>query len=490
MKRVTLHLTFKKLKVMQMKKMILITAILFPLLSFTQTTIIGFEYWFDNEVANKISTNVTSPSLSLTINDKVNTNSLKDGLHLINLRSWDNNLKYSSVITEFFYKNTLTTASNKMITAYEYWLDNYPKNINSVTPNTVLQLNAIVDFSAIQDGLHVFNLRCTDDAGNWSSVVTDFFYKKASSSITNKKMTAYQYWNDNDFANAVTENVTHAEIFNLNKTIDYSNLADGLHVFNIRFKDDTEKWTSITSDFYYKKSSNSFSNKNIIAYQVWMDNDFANAILSTASASQPIFNLNAALAQTTPLVNGLHTLHLRFKDDAGNWSAITSAFFIKKSGEIAPKKITNYQYWLNNDFEHAVDKSVSPSAILDLNTFILPSNLTTKNNILNFRFKDDSGEWSSIVSEAFEDITLATVDNTLRNVEFYPNPFEENLNINLGKNYHEISVEIYDFSGKLAYQQKFNNKNLLQLQLKLNSGVYQLILKADDKVTSRKILRR
>lgn len=468
----------------------LIAAILFPFLCFTQNTINGFEYWFDNEVANKMAANVTSPSSSLTINDKVNTNNLKDGLHLINLRSWDNNLKYSSVITEFFYKNTLTTASNKMMTAYEYWLDNNPRIRNTVTPNAVFQLNTIVDFSAIQDGLHVFNLRAIDDAENWSSVVSEFFYKKSSSAITNKKITAYQYWNDNDFANAVTENVTHTDIFNLNKTIDYSSLADGLHVFNIRFKEDTEKWTSITSDFYYKKSANSFSNKNIIAYQVWMDNDFENAVLSTVSPAQQIFNVNATLAQTTTLVNGLHTLHLRFKDDAGNWSAITSAFFIKKSGEIAPKKITNYQYWLNDDFEHAVDKSVAPSATLDLNTFILPTNLTTKNNIINIRCKDDAGEWSSIVSEAFEDITLATKENSLQNAVFYPNPFENNLTIDLGKNYHKINVEVFDGSGRKVYQINFANKNLLQLQLHLNAGVYLLILKADDKITSRKILRR
>ena len=125
-----------------------------------------------------------------------------------------------------------------------------------------------------------------------------------------------------------------------------------------------------------------------------------------------------------------------------------------------------------------------------MNTIILPQNLTTRNNIFNIRFKDDYGEWSSIISEPFEDITLGTVENTLKEAVFYPNPFEEKLFINLGKNYHNISVEVFDFSGRTVYQNKFNNKDLLELQLKLNSGVYQLILKADDKVTSRKILRR
>ena len=82
------------------------------------------------------------------------------------------------------------------------------------------------------------------------------------------------------------------------------------------------------------------------------------------------------------------------------------------------------------------------------------------------------------------------LENTLRDVTFYPNPFDENLFINLGKNYHKIEVQVFDGSGRKVYHEEVSNKNLLELRLKLNSGVYQLVLKADDKVTSRKILRR
>ena len=89
-----------------------------------------------------------------------------------------------------------------------------------------------------------------------------------------------------------------------------------------------------------------------------------------------------------------------------------------------------------------------------------------------------------------QEITLATVENTLKDVVFYPNPIEANLNINFGKKYHKIEVEVFDGSGRKVYQNNFMNKNTVQLQLKLSSGVYQLILKADEKVTSRKILRR
>ena len=135
-------------------------------------------------------------------------------------------------------------------------------------------------------------------------------------------------------------------------------------------------------------------------------------------------------------------------------------------------------------------KDVTATSVFALNSIILPGTLTTRYNVLNFRFKDSSGEWSSVLSETFQEITLATVENTLKDVVFYPNPFEENLNINLGKNYHKIEVEVFDGSGRKVYQNNFMNKNTVQLQLKLSSGVYQLILKADEKVTSRKILRR
>ena len=548
-----------------MKKMIFSIMILFSFLSFINAQINGYEYWFDKDVGNKVSYTLSSPSDNVIVNQNIPTNSLVKGIHQLNFRSWDVNNKFSGILTEFFYKTSNNASVNKNIVAYQYWMDNQFQSavLENVTPQNILNINKIINVNLLQDGLHVFNIRFKDDVGNWGSITSDFFYKTNSISTINRKMVAYQFWTDNNFATATTENVSATEILNVNQLINVNSLVEGLHVFNVRFKDDYGFWSSITSDFFYKTSNNPLVNKNIVGYQYWMDKNFENAVLQSVSP-QSVFSLNQNISTTSlveglhvfnlrfkddkgnwssttsdffyktsnnPLINkkivayqywidkdfltaiientspnaildvsktinyntindGLHLFNVRFKDDAGNWSAITTDFFIKKTGVITPKNIVQYEYWFNEDYTHAIKSHVSPSSTFNLNTFILPQYLTTRNNIFNIRFKDDSGEWSSIISEPFEDITLATVDNTLKNVVFYPNPFEENLNINLGKNYHEITVEIYDFSGKIAYQQKFNNKDLLQLQLRLNSGVYQLILKADDKVTSRKILRR
>lgn len=473
-----------------MKKMIFSIMILFSFLSFINAQINGYEYWFDKDVGNKVSYTLSSPSDNVIVNQNIPTNSLVKGIHQLNFRSWDVNNKFSGILTEFFYKTSNNASVNKNIVAYQYWMDNQFQSavLENVTPQNILNINKIINVNLLQDGLHVFNIRFKDDVGNWGSVTSDFFYKTNSISTINRKMVAYQFWTDNNFATATTENVSATEILNVNQLINVNSLVEGLHVFNIRFKDDYGFWSSITSDFFYKTSNNPLINKKIVAFQYWLDKDFLTAITENTSPNA-ILDVIKTINYNT-INEGLHLFNVRFKDDAGNWSAITTDFFIKKTGIITPKNIVQYEYWFNEDYTHVIKTDISPSSTFNLNTIILPQNLTTKNNIFNIRFKDDSGEWSSIISEPFEDITLATVDNTLKNVEFYPNPFEENLNINLGKNYHEITVEIYDFSGKIAYQQKFNNKDLLQLHLRLNSGVYQLILKADEKITSRKILRR
>ncbi|MBK7587360.1 MAG: hypothetical protein IPI22_03035 [Bacteroidetes bacterium] len=64
------------------------------------------------------------------------------------------------------------------------------------------------------------------------------------------KIKSYEYWFDNDFMSKVTTNITPVVSYNLNGNIPTTGLPGGLHVFNVRFQDDSAKYSQVSSSFF------------------------------------------------------------------------------------------------------------------------------------------------------------------------------------------------------------------------------------------------
>ncbi len=72
----------------------------------------------------------------------------------------------------------------------------------------------------------------------------------------------------------------------------------------------------------------------------------------------------------------------------------------------------------------------------------------------------------------------------------YPNPTQENISIDLGSIYQDISIQISDVTGKVVGTYIFNNKQLLDIQLGQLKGIYILKIKADTYQTIKKIVKQ
>jgi PKD repeat protein len=155
--------------------------------------------------------------------------------------------------------------------------------------------------------------------------LSHFFYKiNPSTAPINRNIIAYEYWFDNDYANAVTQNVTSQQSLDLNTIIATGSINTGIHSFNIRFKDDSKLWSSVLSQFFYKipEQANLVSNK-ITTYRYWLDDDFAQA--NTVTLTTPIQQLNLIdNLDLTQVSKGIHTIHFQFKDSLNMWSVVTS----------------------------------------------------------------------------------------------------------------------------------------------------------------------
>ena len=79
--------------------------------------------------------------------------------------------------------------------------------------------------------------------------------------------------------------------------------------------------------------------------------------------------------------------------------------------------------------------------------------------------------------------------NLLSSLAVYPNPTSSDLNIQLDKTYNDINICIVNLFGDLVFSEKFNDRDLINLNLeKLWNGVYILFSEADGKAAQQKLV--
>lgn len=298
--------------------------------------IVGYEFWFNNDFANKTTTMVALAQ-QLMINQTVPTTGLNQGLNTLNFRSLDDYGKYSNIVSQLFYKtNSSESNGSPNIVAYEYWLNN--DYANAVLVNTPVQqqinINELISMSSLNNGIHNFNIRFKDNTGLWSSVSSNMFYKTNSSeSNGSPNIVAYEYWLDNDFSNAVVVNTPTQQQLNINELISMSTLPNGVHHFNIRFKDNAGLWSSVTSNLFYKTPQQIVTQNSITEYRYWFDNDFANVVNIAVTPNQNVNLMNNINLAHLP--KGKHEVQFQFKDSLGLWSVVLSDSIQKNSLLIA-----------------------------------------------------------------------------------------------------------------------------------------------------------
>ena len=138
----------------------------------------------------------------------------------------------------------------------------------------------------------------------------------------------------------------------------------------------------------------------IVEYQYWYDTDFTGRITNSIMATD-IYHLNQSLP-TEGLNIGLHNFHIRFKDQQGHWSSIFSEVFYKQRPvPIGTIKIGAYEYWFDNAYASKTVVNVTPIQTYSLIDSLQVNSLQTGLHNFHIRFKDNQGQWSSVIGEVF-----------------------------------------------------------------------------------------
>lgn len=289
-----------------------------------QNSIEGYEYWFDTDYENRVVTPV-APVDVLDLNLSLAADDLNVGVHTFNFRSWDSEMVFSSVLSQFFFKTPPSSGvTDPTILSYQYWLDNDFENAALV--NTALQpvvsVNELIDVDNLNVGVHTFTIRFRDNSGMWSSPLSQFFYKVPAQIANEPEILEYQYWIDNDYENAVLVSTPAQALVSIDELIGADDLNVGVHTFTIRFKDNSGLWSSPLSHFFYKVPETATDNQ-MVAYRYWFNEAFEAAVEVTLD--EPVQQLDLIESiDLTGLPQGDYTVHFQFKDDSDLWSVVTT----------------------------------------------------------------------------------------------------------------------------------------------------------------------
>ena len=316
-------------------------------------------------------------------------------------------------------------------------------------------------------------------------LIVNYLFIGFSSNAQNN-ISRYQYWFDSDYNSHIYTTVAPTENLQLNTAIALENIADGLHIFNIRFRDDNERWSVTSSQFFYY---NSLTANNINSYEYWFDNDINTNTLVVVAPTQQM-----QLIESIPIEDieeGLHIFSIRFKDTKDKWSIPVNQYFYK-TNQVTDNNITAYRYWINDDIDNATYVSISsPTQLLNLNEDIDFPDLALGDYTIHFQFKDTSDNWSVVTSDEFSLTSLSVIENEFKKlITAYPNPTKSDVNFDMGESYRLIEVKIFDNTGRFIQQETFSNLQKFRLNINNDSdGIYYIMLIADDKKATLKFIK-
>ncbi len=204
----------------------------------TRTNAVGkatmYEYWLDNDLAGKVTTNLTGSIVNLDID----ASKLTSGMHTFSFRCINADGRWSAPQTGYFLVTNHQDYTSTVST-YEYWLDGNYSEKHSVKGSEKV-INLSIDTDALCSGMHSLAFRTSDQYGKWSAPQTSYFFV-SKEKRGKQDVRAYRYWFNDASANAVVEQVSPAVIpFTLNTKLTVSDIITEVTKDNITMANDGE----------------------------------------------------------------------------------------------------------------------------------------------------------------------------------------------------------------------------------------------------------
>lgn len=410
-----------------------------------------------------------------------------------------------------FYGNGINSGYSgvsKKLMAYEYWFDNnyLSKIYTSLYPHGTKMINTELLTTGLTNGIHSFHIRFKDNSGQWSSVVSDVFHKMPVTPAGQRQITGYEYWFDNNYSTKVNQSVSPQQISILNTALETSSLPLGLHSFHIRYKDDGGQWSSIASDAVFKIGIDPSSSNQISAYRYWFDTNPSAMVVQTLPSPVNPFDLVQNI-YVGDLSVGDHTIHLQFKDIAGQWSSVVSGLFTfagpLEQTAISTQTIPNGQTFCydalqkitvaGNGATFIIQAGGNATMIAGQNIIYFPSSIVKSGGYMH-GYIASSGPWCTspqlpAVAKS-EDEILKSPDQS--KIKVYPNPTTGNFILELDDVFlkSNVTVAVFGIHGELIQKGIFCVQHRQEFSLSDKpAGVYFIRVISNLKSETLKIIK-
>jgi HYR domain len=303
-------------------------------------TVKKIEYFIDTDPGHGLGVNVPLTA-AMTINTSFNyaVSSLTDGIHLIGIRSQDQNLFWSLTETSAFYKETIGSSSAlSNVVKLEYFIDNDPGqglgvDVPITAGTTINNQSFTYNVSSITDGIHLISVRAKTANGFWSIVQTSAFYKEtigASSALPN--IVKLEYFIDNDPGGGLGTNIPITQatsLSNIGFSFNVNSLTDGIHLLSIRAKNADNAWSKVSTNAFYKETiTTPPALPNIVAMEYFIDADPGTGAGTPIEIIPNTIKKPSIYADMTGLSNGTHKISIRAKDENDHWSIVGIKDFV------------------------------------------------------------------------------------------------------------------------------------------------------------------
>lgn len=143
-------------------------------------TVLNAEYFFDTDpgYGQGISLTITQGQ-EIQLDQMLDISNLTPGFHMAHVRVKDSNDSWSQVYTKPFYIE-IHRGQPSLINRMEYFYDTDPGIGNGIaytdfTPGTFISESFLAEVGGLQPGMHEFNVRVANEAGQWSQVLLQEF---------------------------------------------------------------------------------------------------------------------------------------------------------------------------------------------------------------------------------------------------------------------------------------------------------------------------
>lgn len=235
------------------------------------------------------------------------------GLHKFCVRIKDNQGIWSPVFTNVVSVEPSNTPLPLNLTQAEYFWDNDPGEGNA-TPLLTTDQNfdsafekvAVYGLNAPSTGMHKFSIRVKDNQGVWSPVVTNIVNVESTTTPTPVSLVQAEYFWDTDPGEgngtpmlAADQNFDSAFEKFLQSGIPIVNPV-GLHVFNVRVKDNQGVWGPVFKNVIYIETTLSVNPVATAANYYFYPNPASNVIRFNKEIEKvEIYDLNGRFISTS-----------------------------------------------------------------------------------------------------------------------------------------------------------------------------------------------